>query len=614
MFLRAPVLCCLIVALTAGCGDEPEPVVEPLPSAGCVPGERPLDDGQCQPAGIPSDGCGEGFVHDGDHGCEPLLPATACAFGTMAVPGDIDCREIAPCGEGAWGTIPVDGTTEHVDQSYTGGGSDGSAAMPWTTISEGITAAAPGAIVAVAPGSYVETLAIQGKPVRLWGKCPSEVEVVTPDGDMPVLRVLDGAAGTEVRAIALRGAASWPAVGVGGSDPVLLSQVWIHDNGTIGLYVTDQGGAAGVTLADSLIEAVGDVGVLVEGAALSVERSVIRDTVAGPLGVSGRGINLETNSDTGARSTGLVRQSLLERTPGTAVFVGDSDASVIGSVIRDIGAGVVGAGLGRGINVERISTRGSCVVRQSLVERVHDVGIYAASADLSVELSVVRDTLVRDSDQLLGRGINVETVPGGEASSFLLSSSLVERAVEVGVVVSDGVATIESTLVRDMTSSPVLPHYGCGITIQRDLLAPPPEVVVRWLRVERCRGFGALVQSANVTFESLWISDIRPVVDGGDFGDAMAISDMDGPAWMAVTGARFEQSARAGVALFGGEGHLAQSEFECNAIHLTGQPMTADFQLVDEGGNSCGCGPQEDSCVVLSAALVPPDPLGATLP
>src|SRR5262245_6837724 len=83
----------------------------------CPPGEQ-LRDGACIPAGILVDGCSDGFVHDGDRGCDPILPDTDCADGLMAVPGETACREIAPCGSGVWGDIPVDASTEYVDASY----------------------------------------------------------------------------------------------------------------------------------------------------------------------------------------------------------------------------------------------------------------------------------------------------------------------------------------------------------------------------------------------------------------------------------------------------------------------------------------------------------------
>ena len=123
------VLAVMLFVFAVACsdeGDEPPPDSSP---GGCVPGEWRRDDGSCVPAGlppdmpcppgewlhdngvcipagVPSDGCGEGFVHDGERGCEPLLPQEPCPPGLMAVPGDTVCREVAPCAPERWGDIP----------------------------------------------------------------------------------------------------------------------------------------------------------------------------------------------------------------------------------------------------------------------------------------------------------------------------------------------------------------------------------------------------------------------------------------------------------------------------------------------------------------------------
>ena len=94
---------------------------------------------------MPASSCAPGFEHDGEAACVPVLPADPCARGLMAVPGETTCRPVADCGSGDYGDIPVDGSTQHVDAAYAGGNSDGSAASPWTTISEAVAAAAPGA-------------------------------------------------------------------------------------------------------------------------------------------------------------------------------------------------------------------------------------------------------------------------------------------------------------------------------------------------------------------------------------------------------------------------------------------------------------------------------------
>jgi len=93
----------------------------------------------------------------------------------MAAPGDDACHEIADCGAAPWGAIPVEPSTIYVDAAYAGGGSDGSAQRPFPTIAGGVAAAASGAIVAVAGGSYAESVILQKKVAR-WGPLPEARE------------------------------------------------------------------------------------------------------------------------------------------------------------------------------------------------------------------------------------------------------------------------------------------------------------------------------------------------------------------------------------------------------------------------------------------------------
>src|SRR5712671_777933 len=80
-----------------------QPAGLPLDMPPCAPGEAELAGGGCQKAGIPPEACGEGFMPDGNDGCEPILPAATCPKGMMAVPGMTQCEEEAPCGFRTWG-------------------------------------------------------------------------------------------------------------------------------------------------------------------------------------------------------------------------------------------------------------------------------------------------------------------------------------------------------------------------------------------------------------------------------------------------------------------------------------------------------------------------------
>ena len=66
-------------------------------------------------------------------------------------------------------------------------------------------------------------------------------------------------------------------------------------------------------------------------------------------------------------------------------------------------------------------------------------------------------------------------------------------------------------------------------------------------------------------------------------------------------------SQRAGIANFGAVVGLADSQLDCNAIHLDGEPFGASFRFDDGGGNECGCGAAREVCRVLTADLAPPE-------
>src|SRR5690242_5980874 len=103
--------------LARACSDAPA-VSEPAHSepgrSSCSPGTSPADPESPGP-GIPAGGCARGFEHDGIDTCQPILPASTCPAGRMAIPGEPACREVAPCGPGTYGDIPVDDATQFVD-------------------------------------------------------------------------------------------------------------------------------------------------------------------------------------------------------------------------------------------------------------------------------------------------------------------------------------------------------------------------------------------------------------------------------------------------------------------------------------------------------------------
>lgn len=632
---------------------------------------------------------------------------------------------MAPCGEGLWGDIPIDATTEHVDGSYAGGDSDGSEAKPWTTIQQAINLAVEGAIVAIAPGTYVEHVFIAGKPVRLWGKCPAEVTISGPSGEGFVIDIRTGAAGTEVRDLAITG--SGLGLAVAGSQDVVGDRLWIHDTSAPGWSVQNFGGETSARLERSLVEDVVDIGVYGVGAALTlresvvrgsqvvaptfghgasvwadpqtntpasltIERSVIVDNpelavlVTGSTGyvtdsvlghtaeteAGGSALTIYQHLETGQASSVTVLRSVLEQTHNFGIYAQDSSLLLEATVVRDVASttdGVNGMGVRTSRDVAELST--FTTLRNALVERAHTCGVCAAGMDTLVESVVVRDIDLQPLDGLVGRGMSVEgavlgpvplmghgTVRGSvierahEAGLTLVFSEamvestvvrdieprsdgifgrglsaeldlvtgnpaiatidgvLVERSHEFGIFVGGSEATITRSVVRDIAARPADGGGGVGIAVQRSFeTGGGATATVADTTVERCQQSGLSVLGATASFESVVVRDALPD-ENGAFGDGLVASLLlfeglgDFPTTVTMTSSRIENSPRAGVLAFAADVSLADTHLSCNDFHLNGEVFEHhDFVIVDEGGNSCGCGDTVETCKVLSSGL-----------
>jgi hypothetical protein len=525
----------------------------------CGDGEVPAADGGCLIPGVPADACGAGFEPDGANGCEPVLPSTDCGRGSFAVPGQTECHPVGTCLDRSWTGIGVDDTTEFVDAAYAGAESDGTIAKPWTTISDAVAAAAPGAIVAIAAGSYAEDVDITGKPVRLWGRCPAMVEVSGSAYPSAVV-IRQGAAGSELRNLSITGEAT--GVFVSAAD-VVLDSVWIHDTALQGLVVSDELAETSATIDKSLIENAAVGGVLSMGGSLDVLSSSVRDAHAASDGVEGRGI-------------GAVRSP----------FTGDrARLSIVGSVI----------------------------------ERNEDIGVAVHGSVARVEATLIQDTLPQQVDLKAGRGINVQPIgftnmPSAIGSEVVVIGSVLRRNTEIGMYLIGSDVTVEATVVRDTLPQAADSSHGRGIECGGALLARDlfrGAVSIRSSLVTQSREVGLFVSDTELTLHATRIESTLAAGDDGALGDGLAVYGGEVQTMVRVESSWIEQSARAGVGCFGADVQMTGSRLECNAIDLDGEPLAGTpYEIIDLGQNRCSCGGVEQTCVVKTTSLTPPEPLG----
>lgn len=496
---RAP--CLLFVALTvAACGAPPPPGCEStgtclpppscpegfapdatdagcagvLPAADCGPGTAPvLGKRECQRVGWSA--CPSGFVEDGSGwGCAPVV-ADSCAAGERPALGSAACVPVGDCGA----PFPPAEATLFVDPS---GPVD---ATHFRTVTAAVAAAPDGGVVAIAPGTYHESVTLH-RPITLAGKCAAQVRLEGPFTQMAGLLV-SGAQGVAVRGLTV---ANHALAGVyvykGGSAD--LSDVVAEGNTGSGLFVTGAGsvlrasrtlvvdtrpdgagkfgwGAGAqeqgeLSLSDCALQNATNYGVSATGSTkVKLERVVIRDTVPGPSGALGYGVVVQ------GASTATVSQSLVERSTGAGVKVSEAQSTltVEESVIRLTAPdAVVHSGHGA-----VASLGGALIVRSSVVAENARAGVMMKDDPSSarIEGSVVRGPLPYRP------GTFAYGVVADLGSTLDLVGSAVVGTVSNALMVQRGArANVTGTLVRDTVAHPAdlaakLSGSGVGLTV-----------------------------------------------------------------------------------------------------------------------------------------------------
>jgi hypothetical protein len=470
---------------------------------GCAAGTA-RDKGACLPAGVPEGECGEGFTSDASHGCQAILPAQACSPGAMAVPGEGSCGAVAPCPDGTWGGIADGSATHYVDGSFAGK-SDGSKQAPWRKIGDAIAAASAGAVVAVAAGSYAESLVLD-KPIVLRGKCPS---LVTIASDATAIMISKMGAGSEVRGVAVTA----KNVGLRIAGKARVEAVRIHDTGGYGVRVEP---GASATLERVLVEKAVERGLYVEGAEAVVYRSVFRDIEPSALDGAGRGVNVRDAEQGGARGRLTLTQSLVERTREIAIMVHASDATIEGSVVAHSFAST-GKRFGRCIAAQKGAT---LLLRRGLVSDCRDAGVFGSGSKVTLEGVTVRDIAVTEDKLDRGYGVVVQFDAAGKSSQLDISKALIARTAEVGVFIGGSLGTLSRVRIADVQGRPDN-KVGWGMAVQANpsgMLSS--DVALTASMIERVREVGVFVEASKMYSDGLRISDVAPDQNGG-FGRAV---------------------------------------------------------------------------------------------
>ncbi len=351
------------------------------------------------------------------------------------------------------------------------------------------------------------------------------------------------------------------------------------ENSGMGIVVFDNEGSharSRVTLRSSVVENNRYVGVFVVGSDVTIEATIVRDTQLNGDGQYGRGIVLQ------------------ER------IYGEREALPHDGPYK--------------------RQRGALTLRTSLVENNHDVGVFVYGSDATIEATIVRGTQP-EGDGHSGDGIVIQ--PGTieeEHSMLMLRTSLVENNHDIGVFVDGSDATIEATIVRD-TQPEIDGGYGVGIVLQsRTSGEERPSLTLRASVVEKNREVGVAVLNADATIEATLVRETQPNGDGVHGDGILVISTLPSaaskPARATITETRIESNSRAGIANISAAVLLISSAVQCNKVDLDGERDQGQPPFTFDGskGNVCGCETPDPTCAVLSSKLSPPPPISPVKP
>jgi hypothetical protein len=585
---RLAIVCLLL--MTACGSDDVVDDVEPDPPVTVPCGETELiRDGGCLVVGVPPERCGLGTLPNGLGGCDPVLPAEPCGLGMMALVGESECVPIVDCGTEPYAGIPVDAATIYVDGAAAPGGT-GSLAQPFGRIEDAVMAAPPDALIAIAPGSYEEPLRLY-EPVRLWGRCPADVHIVEPTTANAVEIV---SADVELHGLHVHGAGA--AMLMSGTE-TLLDGMQIGADGAVVILAADDFGAASLTIRRSVIEGPSRIGVGFGGGSLSMIDSEIRDIPPGPN--QGVGLIAEPGMS-GTPSVVNLDHVVIHRVGVVGVAADDSDLTVSNSFIGAFTTPAFEPGTG-------IQLEGTADICPTL-NVISSVVVDAATTGIAVAggTGVIDATTVYN----IGDPAHAESINGIASGPMTAMScpplaiveSWVAGVAGVGIASSGPPLQIERSMVVDLVASAeggsgivLRPNTGLGPLVIRDSL-------VRNVFIGGIANGGGVLEVHGTRVEGA-----RAEPGLGVFGDGIVGFPASGTQPVTVIdSSELIDNDRAGVSVFGADVTVSNTTMACNGFDLNRQDFLAfEANLVDAGGNRCGCG-EDVACKVTDQELVPP--------
>ncbi len=451
---------------------------------------------------------------DGAVRCEPWPSGgpAACADHEGHFVGEAECAVVGT-------TCPADGlpaapTTGDVLYVRSGATGDGSRGAPLGTISDALSIASPGTVVAIGTGRYAENVSV-GPDVMLLGACAEGTIVegtisfasvggaarnLTVSGDDASIVIRARAALEDVVVRDVRGVGIHVLGAAVDAESVVVRRVapgsstpghgWLIDGGSV------------VTLSRALVEAASGDGIHAGGSS----RSELGDVAV--IDADGHGLLFE------AGAAAAVSRAAVERTGEAGLRNVRSDVSVNDLVIRQTGMTATGRA-GQGI----FNEAGTLVATRAYVSQSRFAGVQAFGGELTLSDALVVDTAPDETLRASGYGL---VATGGTIDVRRVRMARNTYCSVLAQVTDASLEDVDITDTYEAEPDSAGDQYGCGVSLAAD------RAELHRLRVAESERFGMMInadaEAASVVDASdLEITSTRASPSDGGGGQGLLV-------------------------------------------------------------------------------------------
>ena len=251
------------------------------------------------------------------------------------------------------------------------------------------------------------------------------------------------------------------------------------------------------------------------GSELVIDASLVRHGKPGFGGLGGVGVYAQIQPRTRLRTVASISGSIIEDVRDLGVTAASADLTMRDTLVRGTRAGVMGLGRALHVNVESATMqRSSVIVERCVFEDGEESGVVVDSSDAVLRAVTIRG--VAPSDHY-ARGLTAIGSSAVGPADLTMESSLVEGTPECGIVLTASDARLRGVRVRDPGASDD-PVWGQGIQVESDIETGAfGEVSLEGVVVERVRGVGIGVHAASASIRGALVREVAAPPDGAGF-------------------------------------------------------------------------------------------------